>query len=361
MNYFRKLSLPQRRTRSVKTIKISTNPSQPIKLQSEKRITPVHGQLKTITLSQKSKLVSLPQRRTLARAAFQRKSYSEEVQFVMEVMGIRKWTTQQALVPMWCQTTWLTRARLLRMLHSRRLKLFDDDVVKLINDMSLSLQTKETYLKHLIALMVQSGKLATHSRLLLKSLIRRGSQIPFQQAQPLTKAQLNKLLPFMTSEMAATVLIAYKTASRAGEVALLKRRDFIVARPDCIILYWGNKTKTTKAHPFRPDTMVVIEGAYTNQIYQYLRCLSPNTHISTLSSMEITRFFRRHLGRGYSSHSIKRGAIHQLMEHVAGKRITLEEVMRIANHRQLPSLLRYSGVNEHTARALGTQNTTRLL
>ena len=126
-------------------------------------------------------------------------------------------------------------------------------------------------------------------------------------------------------------------------------------------LYWGHKTKTTKAHPFRPDTMVVIEGAYTNQIYQYLRCLSPNTHISTLSSMEITRFFRRHLGRGYSSHSIKRGAIHQLMEHVAGKRITLEEVMRIANHRQLPSLLRYSGVNEHTARALGTQSTTRLL
>ena len=28
-----------------------------------------------------------------------------------------------------------------------------------------------------------------------------GSQIPFQQAQPLTKAQMNKLLPFMTSEM----------------------------------------------------------------------------------------------------------------------------------------------------------------
>ena len=202
---------------------------------------------------------------------------------------------------------------------------------------ALSIQTKATYVKHLLALMVHMGKPAHHSRLLLKTLIRRGAQVPGHQAKAITKDQLDHILPYMTPEMAVTVLIAFKTASRAGEVALLTRKDFIVLRPDCVVLYWGHKTKTTKSQPFRP------------------------ARITTLTSIHITRFLQRHLGKGNTSHSLKQGAVHHLMEYVADNQISVEEVMRLANHRQLPSLLRYAGANERTARALGTQRVTRLL
>ena len=101
-----------------------------------------------------------------------------------------------------------------------------------------------------------------HAQMLAKTLVRAGAMIPTHQACPITKDQIQYLLPKMTPLMEIVMLVAYKTASRAGEVAKMRRRDVIILRPDRIIIDWGQRTKATRSQPYRPDTFTVIEGTY---------------------------------------------------------------------------------------------------
>ena len=82
---------------------------------------------------------------------------------------------------------------------------------------------------------------------------------------------------------------------------------------------------------------------------------------TNISNIKTTKFLRTHLGNGCTSHSLKHGAVHGLMEQVSRGNLTLEEVVRVTQHKQLGTLLRYSGTNETTALALGTQRSTRTL
>ena len=243
----------------------------------------------------------------------------------------------------------------------RRLPLTDQGVILYIVRIYTTMQTKLVYLKHLIAILRRLQKPTTKADMYAKTLIRRGATVPRRQALPITRFPPDRLTPIMTREMAAVCHIAYKTASRVGEVSKLKRQNFIVLTPTRIVINWGQNTKTTKEHPFRPDNLVVIEGRSTSRIYNYISKISPGKRISSLTTQQVTKFLRTHAGQNYTSHSLKHGAIRGLMHQVAEGRLNLEEVMRVSHHRQLATLIRYAGTNEATALALGTQKATQRL
>ena len=76
---------------------------------------------------------------------------------------------------------------------------------------------------------------------------------------------------------------------------------------------------------------------------------------------DVSKFLRDQLGTGYSSHSLKHGAVRAMIEEAASNKLTLQDVMRPSKCKQLGTLLRYSGATETTALALGTQHGIRVL
>ena len=123
----------------------------------------------------------------------------------------------------------------------------------------------------------------------------------------------------------------------------------------------GAQNQNDKNQPYRPDSFVVIEGKYLQEIYDYIRHLRPRQKVAPVTTMQVTQFLRAKFGNAFSSHSIKHGAVRTLMRYMAQGKVELEHVMRIANHKHLSTLLRYSGINETTAIAMGRQNASVLL
>eukprot|EP00760_Papus_ankaliazontas_P024600 PhM_4_TR2396/c7_g2_i1/m.61168 len=264
------------------------------------------------------------------------------------------------LAPAWAHSTWATRLRLWDRLQ-RRGATTPIEAVRYLSRLRNTPQTLHTYAKALRAMFTFLKVPTTALDLYISTLQTMGALVPRHQAKPITPALLKELLPHLPVDVRATVLLCYKAAGRWTETASLTRTSFPEVTRSEVVVYWGHHTKTTRKNPYNPSMYTVVMGDGTAQIAERIEVLRPGQPMTSYSAQQVTRVMRRVLGLGFSSHSLKHGAITELLGAVARGALTMEEVMRIAKHKQMETTLRYAGDPATTARAIGTQRASSLL
>lgn len=235
-----------------------------------------------------------------------------------------------------------------------------ENAVKAIDSLGVSLGTKMQYAKAAQAIFPELAE-SLAIKLYKRALAKQGAAMPIRQAKPLEPYQVVMLAESLDRRTALVAMLAYKAAARWSEVCQLRREDFLAVSPSSITISWRNIPKASQIQPFRQDMFAVIEGSFTPLICEIVSEVPPGEQLSTTSTERMSLLMTQILGSGYTTHSLKRGAVTQAMEHVAAGAISLENVMRLSKHKSLEMLLRYAGKDERTALALGTQNVSRLL
>ena len=264
-----------------------------------------------------------------------------------------------AMTDMWAPATWGTRLRLQEQFRRDGVTT-PIQAVASIHKNTLSVQSKLTMARAAKTL-YKGHRLEKAISMYMRSLSCQGALEPLKQARPATYRDICVLVKTLQSDVGATALLAWKTASRWTEVATLTRKKFIEVTPTRMIISWGRSPKAAKANPYRMDMYTVVQGRGTPIIYARVMHLRGSTPMTRCSTAQLNRMLKRLLGNGYSSHSIKRGAVTTLMEKVSRGELTLEMVARLAKHKDVISTIRYAGSQKVTALALGTGDATRLL
>lgn len=289
---------------------------------------------------------------------------------------------------MWASSTWTERGRLLRRAEAHFAALPPEHQHKPLGwklaDFVLSTgtgsSTMYTYAKALRSTCHKVGA----ERMPLLDLVITGlsadsNMAEPEQARPITPAELNFLGEQAwrhdpTGRLALSLWLAWKTASRWADVAALSKKHFLeidVTRRQ-VVVQWGD-LKTNRFKRFQATGLTVIE-LNEDEPPETLRCLqdllrplSPETIFCPMTTSQFRHWMQsfprtRHL----SAHSIKRGAIDQLITAAAAGKLDARLIPLVAKHQdqlhQFPSsTLRYGSRLPDLARALGTQNATRHL
>eukprot|EP00760_Papus_ankaliazontas_P009200 PhM_4_TR13978/c3_g4_i2/m.35985 len=280
--------------------------------------------------------------------------------FLIKIAGPQSKQAMEVSLSMWAPATWRARMSLLRRIRSRGL-ITPQSVVDCLAALPVSCQTKLTYAKGMSAILGLLGVSTLPLRIFIKGLRAMGACVPIHQATPITRSQIDTVMSALPERPAAAVWLAWATSSRWTEAASVSRSMLVECCPNRVIVNWGQHTKSTRLNPFTPSQYAVLEGEVARRVYRAMRLLPRNEPLSTWSSDRLNRVLRRVLGSGYSSHSIKRGAVTTLLRAVASGHIPIEMVSRLAKHATLQSTLRYAEGSSATALALGTQRVTALL
>jgi integrase len=196
-----------------------------------------------------------------------------------------------------------------------------------------------------------------------------GAEIPIEQADPITKPQVIQLLQCIRDwRLKLAIMIAWKAASRWGEVSLMCREHFLSITNNEVIIGWGTLPKGFRKDPFRPSMFTVIVGDMTSEIATLARRTTseipfcPWTTHKFDAEMKKTRQFKHVTG-----HSFKHGAATQIAEKAAnGAQVQPHELSVLLKHKLTYDLLsattlRYPSLGPDLARWLGTQRVTALL
>lgn len=228
----------------------------------------------------------------------------------------------------------------------------------------VTIQAKYSYAKTLLTI-CNSLRMDTFPiRMLLKGLVAIGALIPIRPAKPLTPAmfhRLRKRLMKINKSAAVTATMAWVGCGRWSETAAVTRAMCPEVTPERVIVAWGQKTKSSRLDPWGPSMFTVFQGTYVMEIYQHLMSLHLETPVTTWTTQQVNKVMRALFGKGYTTHSLKHGAIAFLFSLVREGKITIEEVMRIAKHKSIRTTLRYGGLSVDKALLLGTQRCTELM
>lgn len=230
-----------------------------------------------------------------------------------------------------------------------------------------TVQAKYAYAKTLSGTMKQLG-IPTQPLLTLASSLRAsGAAIPLHQATPITRAELMLWARYQPIPVRLATMIAWKTASRWGEVVQLRPVNFILRSPEEVIIDWSTIPKARRANPYKPSKFAVIRGDMTPEIFSMLKDCRDGSTICTVSTSDLDHTWATDPKMAkYSAHSIKRGAITLLTELAAADRtIDPTHISLLAKHEHVTVLatmtIRYGGNPIALARLLGTGNVTKLL
>lgn len=228
-------------------------------------------------------------------------------------------------------------------------------------------QARHQYGKELMAILNRMQFSTSRLSLYLTGLRALGALMPIKQAKPMPKELVRKILANgrIPQDLKVAIMVAWKTASRWGEVQQLTGENFIYRAPDQVIIDWERKTKTTRSDPYRASKYTVIEGEMTEEIYRAVATMRPEQCLTQHTTAQLERMLKTHLGGGYSAHSIKHGAMVHLVRLGAQGLVSVEQLELIAKHKKAsqiaPTTVRYLQDRVATARFLGTQAVTRLL
>ncbi len=84
-----------------------------------------------------------------------------------------------------------------------------------------------------------------------------------------------------------------------------------------MIIDWVRGTKTTRQDPYRPSKYTVIVGDWTDEIHQGLQMKGRFSALTEVTTEQIAKTIRQLFGKGFGAHSIKHGAMTQLVYHAA--------------------------------------------
>ncbi|KAJ9443143.1 hypothetical protein DIPPA_02664 [Diplonema papillatum] len=204
-------------------------------------------------------------------------------------------------------------------------------------------------------------------RSLASALRNAGAAVPLRQAKPMEKDTLLKWARQQQPDVMLAALLAWKTASRWAEVAALAASQFLLISPAEIIVDWMQTPKGRRADPFKASRFTVVKGPLTAEIATLLQSLIPFNNLTTISTTKLDELWgRSNLMRGYTAHSVKRGAMTRIFQLMGrGVPIPPHLVERLAKHKEQggPGALsgvtvRYGADPVAMARALETGKVT---
>eukprot|EP00760_Papus_ankaliazontas_P021230 PhM_4_TR18660/c3_g2_i2/m.19852 len=167
---------------------------------------------------------------------------------------------------------------------------------------------------------------------------RSGCRKPEHQAPPATRLDVQNAAKVCTPLEALGLWLAWKTASRIGEIQHLKRDHVKEESPGV----WSISFPYHKGDPFRLGSVGLVnltkdEDAEIHALLQKrvveMNCTAPLTTITTQNAASYMGLVRK----GLTAHSIKRGSLVAMLE--SGVPITTIQAM--AKHRDLDTLLKY--------------------
>lgn len=220
--------------------------------------------------------------------------------------------------------------------------------------------TKLTYVKNFEQ--VRDWTIAAPLIRMKQELVNQGARIPEKQAPPADPSLLDDPRLTKSYHQRMQVWLAWKTASRWGDLQSLTLHDFIVPNPYTLIVDWSNKTKSSKRRPFRASRYTVIQGPRTPELLKWLSTL--RDPIQWMKTPEAAALFKN-VDPTLTAHSIKVGATKVLEWAVANKQLSLEIKSRVLKHdTRNPALemsLQYGRSRVAQALSLETHLATRLL
>jgi hypothetical protein len=239
-----------------------------------------------------------------------------------------------------------------------------------VASLGVNAASKKTYVSHLLnAFAVETDPL----RLMARGLSRMAAEEPVTHAKPMTPDQLSTVMTRMTRRDAASLFLAWKTASRWAEVSKLTKRNFLSATPEELVIRWLTTVKTHKTTVDRATNFTVVvpreATPWQNDVMRFIanliKRLRVNEPLTKLTTPQLVAQLRK-VDRELSAHSVKRGALTFLIEHALELHLPQRAIPLLAKHRdhlhEVPAAtLRYCGNQAALARWLGTQEVTKHL
>lgn len=253
-------------------------------------------------------------------------------------------------------------ARYENFLADHKLEVSDSTAALFVMATGVTPQTRLTYAKSLSAIFGRLQLCQDMLSKLMSGLRAQGAAMPQRQATPISRDHLLEVAASFPPADQAAILLAWKTASRWGDITAITTNNIISRTADEVIIFWGKDTKTMHQHQYVPSSFAVVTGALTEDISRHLPT-TRNTPLTTITGDALRqRMARLFPTEHYTCHSIKRGALAVLTE----KGVPLDQVARLAKHKTpldevSATTIRYVSTGSTalaTARALGTQNAT---
>lgn len=234
-----------------------------------------------------------------------------------------------------------------------------NEMILEVDGMNVAPSTKLTYINEASRAlgMANTDELRAYRTVLQKQSALR----PLKQAPPLTREVLEAVLPELTLRDQTALMLAWKTASRWGDIQKLQETNFKQISDNEIVIAWGATPKGSHMRPYRQDMYTVVTGPWTKEIAANLRRLTLSDGLTQTPTDRISTILKTLTGLPVSAHSIKRGAITHLLREVNRGVLTLEQVQRLGKHLSMETTLRYAAQEIPLAHALGTQHTTSRL
>jgi hypothetical protein len=206
--------------------------------------------------------------------------------------------------------------------------------ISFLNATGVSPRSQLTYLGHLQAMLKPLSPLQKYKR----GLQRIGSTDPMKQALPASRQHIDTLMAKMifNRSLRVAIWLAWKTASRWGDIFALRGSSILLADQTAIIIYWGPHTKTSQSGTklWAPHLFTVIlpnvkglDTAIWPAAVSHLKSLQPNQSLTQISTDNVTKLIKQSFPT-LSAHSIKRGAVTLLID--AG--CPHELISRLAKH-----------------------------
>lgn len=205
------------------------------------------------------------------------------------------------------------------------------------------------------------------TRTYLRAIKRMNGLRPSSAVPGLTMEEAYRIMAACPPPLQLVFFIAWKTASRWGDVMSLTPSDIAqINENEAAVMFPA--TKATWMRPFRPDLLVhIVHREDITRLMAQVRHLHPHRPIVKTTTQQITAIMRKVLGKAtISSRSIKRGAADILMSAAAEGLLPVEVAGRLLKHVRTPQLLsdtsvRYTTNKTALAVALGSGRATRIL
>ncbi len=200
----------------------------------------------------------------------------------------------------------------------------------------IKVQGMHTYSKMMSAIYRHLGEDNRPLKTLTAVLRGAGGAIPDSQALPISKELLMQWASKQQDKMLClTAWVAWKTASRWDDVCYLPHHHFVLVQNDEVIVDWHAQPKGRRSNPFCRSKLAVIKGPLTSKIAKGLRAAGNFQNLSPWTGNKLNDEWKKDARmRGYTGHSIKRGATdHLLRAKAAGAPFPPALISRLTKHR----------------------------
>ena len=261
---------------------------------------------------------------------------------------------------MWASKTTSSRQNLWRRLaawtSSQGLPINADTAALFVTATGVQPQGQLTYAKALSAIF---GKMGYHQGPLLtmaSALRSSGAAIPINQQTPIPRETLVRWAGKQEPSLRLCTYVAWKTASRWGEVWKLTSSQFILVTETEVIVDWWTTPKGKRGNPFKASRFAVIKGQLTKDIAELYNQLQPFDVVCSVNTDALDLMWSMDSDMApYRGHSIKRGAMCHLLEQMdSGVSIPDELLDRLTKHEH-PKAQKFSA----STMGYGTGNDTK--